>query len=352
MKWFFLFLFPVVAWSQQSQLSNPIQTPISVANGGTGTGTAFTANNVIFAGASGVYTQDAAFTYSAGDLGVGGSSGAGELQLYNTNRASVGNIREINSGNLLFDAGGVNGMLNLSGANGTAGFFVGTDNNEIANTQLDIRSNSKPTSFVLVVSSNDATTQMFSVTGQGRVGIGAVAPATSLDVNGNAQFGSGVTKSTFSTTGSLNLDNGASFQRNSVNVSTFATTVALSGTFANTAIGPCIANSSITVTIPAGAPGLIQLNLRGTISVATLAAVIGVGILLDGALTDGETASKGMIAPLEPVASDGTNVSFSTLLSGLSAAQHTVCLAPFVSAGTGTIDSTNSVMKMQMYALP
>lgn len=45
----------------------------------------------------------------------------------------------------------------------------------------------------------------------GRIGIqtGAAGPATTLDVNGNAQFGSGATKSTFTTTGALTLAKGA-----------------------------------------------------------------------------------------------------------------------------------------------
>lgn len=39
----------------------------------------------------------------------------------------------------------------------------------------------------------------------GSVGIGTASPATTLDVNGNAQFGSGATKSTFTTTGVLSI---------------------------------------------------------------------------------------------------------------------------------------------------
>ena len=45
--------------------------------------------------------------------------------------------------------------------------------------------------------------------GTGKVGIGNTNPQTNLEVTGNAQFGSGVTKSTFSTTGALTLASGA-----------------------------------------------------------------------------------------------------------------------------------------------
>ena len=44
--------------------------------------------------------------------------------------------------------------------------------------------------------------------GNDRVGIGTASPATTLDVNGNAQFGSGGTKSTFTATGALTLAGG------------------------------------------------------------------------------------------------------------------------------------------------
>ncbi|HBA60616.1 MAG TPA: hypothetical protein DCZ92_07320 [Elusimicrobia bacterium] len=57
----------------------------------------------------------------------------------------------------------------------------------------------------------------------GNVGIGTLSPATPLDVNGAAQFGSGATKSTFTAAGALNLAS--------------ALTVANGGTNANTAAG-------------------------------------------------------------------------------------------------------------------
>lgn len=44
----------------------------------------------------------------------------------------------------------------------------------------------------------------------GNVGVGTQFPATTFDVNGNAQFGSGSNKSTFTTTGSLAMPSGAS----------------------------------------------------------------------------------------------------------------------------------------------
>lgn len=62
---------------------------LAVANGGTGTGTAFTAGSVVFAGASGVYSQNNASLFwdnSTGRLGVNTSSPSNPLDV-------VGNIR-------------------------------------------------------------------------------------------------------------------------------------------------------------------------------------------------------------------------------------------------------------------
>lgn len=53
--------------------------------------------------------------------------------------------------------------------------------------------------------------ERFRIDDIGRMGIGTKTPATKLDVEGSAQFGSGATKSTFTTNGSLNLANGADF---------------------------------------------------------------------------------------------------------------------------------------------
>jgi hypothetical protein len=56
---------------------------------------------------------------------------------------------------------------------------------------------------------NNGTVQM-TFNGTGSLGVGTANPATLLDVAGNAQFGSGATKSTFTATGSLTMDPAAS----------------------------------------------------------------------------------------------------------------------------------------------
>ena len=76
-------------------------TSLPVSSGGTGTNTAFTAGSVVFAGASGVYSQDNAnlFWDNANDrLGIGTATPAAKLDV-------IGNIR-MPSGNSLYWAGG------------------------------------------------------------------------------------------------------------------------------------------------------------------------------------------------------------------------------------------------------
>ena len=76
-------------------------TSLPVSSGGTGTNTAFTAGSVVFAGASGVYTQDNAnlFWDNTNDrLGIGTATPAAKLDV-------IGNIR-MPSGNFLYWAGG------------------------------------------------------------------------------------------------------------------------------------------------------------------------------------------------------------------------------------------------------
>lgn len=52
---------------------------------------------------------------------------------------------------------------------------------------------------------NDSGNSLFRVRQDGKVGIATTVPTTLLDVNGDAQFGSGATKSTFSTSGALSM---------------------------------------------------------------------------------------------------------------------------------------------------
>lgn len=64
-------------------LTSQVSGTLGVANGGTGTGTAFTAGSVVFAGASGVYSQDNSNLYwddSTNTLSIGSNSPTGNAQ--------------------------------------------------------------------------------------------------------------------------------------------------------------------------------------------------------------------------------------------------------------------------------
>lgn len=56
--------------------------------------------------------------------------------------------------------------------------------------------------------SNNGSANLGSFADNGRVGINTITPATLLDVNGESQFGSGATKSTFTATGKLGMITG------------------------------------------------------------------------------------------------------------------------------------------------
>ena len=79
------------------------------------------------------------------------------------------------------------------------------------------------------------TATRVSISATGALGVGSTAPQTTLHVNGNAQFGSGVAKSTFSTTGALTM-------ANNVNV-----TVSGTGVFS----GPISGNSTTATALAA-----------------------------------------------------------------------------------------------------
>jgi hypothetical protein len=162
---------------------------LGVANGGTGTATAFTAGSVVFAGASGVYSQDNAnlFWDNANDrLGIGTATPSAKLEV-------VGNVlgRADNAtGNSTLIA------LNMNAGNNTTKYssllLQGTDTvGTVKSTGLVL---SGPSDANYVASymtfstrSADALGERMRITSAGDVGIGTSAPAAKLDVKGNNQ---------------------------------------------------------------------------------------------------------------------------------------------------------------------
>jgi hypothetical protein len=109
--------------------SNLSAGTLAVARGGTGTGTAFTTGSVVFAGASGVYSQDNSGLFwddSLNSLGIGTSSPTGKLQLNDSNNNQISlQITNMSSGSTVND--GLHIRLNSSDVdflNREAGDFI------------------------------------------------------------------------------------------------------------------------------------------------------------------------------------------------------------------------------------
>ena len=144
--------------------------------------------------------------------------------------------------------GGATALGFLSGASSAAiNFSDGDYNLNIFNTP-NVAVNDFVYNGIRLFNGGDSTTPKWVFERTGPLNIGnAVPAATKLDVNGSAQFGSGVTRSTFSTTGALTLASGAALTAsgangNIVGASSITTT---SGLFGQSL---AIAGSTLTVT--------------------------------------------------------------------------------------------------------
>jgi hypothetical protein len=150
---------------------------LGVANGGTGTATAFTAGSVVFAGASGVYSQDNANLFwddTNNRLGIGTAAPAVKLDVVGA------------------------GVFKLDGSGSTTPLIL--RNNNTASTQLvklGFDSNGAvKASINAAVYGNDymtfnvgSDTERMRITSAGDVGIGTATPARKLDVNGSIRLG-------------------------------------------------------------------------------------------------------------------------------------------------------------------
>lgn len=146
-------------------LTADVSGTLPVANGGTGTATAFTQGSVVFAGASGVYTQDNAnFFWDDTNfrLGIGTASPANNLHIA-TNAAGLG--IEIQSTN----AGSDKTAINWRNSAGTEKWRIVNDQN--ANLTDDLR-----------ILSNGGATNVITMLQSGKTGIGTASPDARLTI--------------------------------------------------------------------------------------------------------------------------------------------------------------------------
>jgi hypothetical protein len=146
---------------------------LGVANGGTGTATAFTAGSVVFAGASGVYSQDNAnfFWDNTNDrLGIGTATPSQKLQVSGSSTSPV--AISINNNDPGLSAGA---KVSFAYGGAETGYVINQfDGVDFFNAYRANRGH-----YFLI-----GATEVMRVAADGNVGIGTSSPGTKLDVQG------------------------------------------------------------------------------------------------------------------------------------------------------------------------
>lgn len=181
-----------------------------------------------------------------------------------------------------------------------------------------------------------------------RVGIATGTPQAVLDVNGNAQFGSGATRSTFSATGDLTLANNADITvagpsgyintSSSVNASAFfgdgagltglssvahksSTTVPFTGATTDTSLSVCYATQTITT---AGSP--IAIWYSGALHNSNAGAGCITGFLQDGAFVSPFTKAIGNGVGISHSANAPASAAYFVVIPAPVAGSHSYCI--------------------------
>ena len=113
------------AWGKIG-LTTHVTGTLPVANGGTGTATAFTAGSVVFAGASGVYSQNNANLFwddTNNRLGVGTATPAVGLHVSGTSTTAIARIASTSNGQASFDGSGAGLEITAFGMNATSATY-------------------------------------------------------------------------------------------------------------------------------------------------------------------------------------------------------------------------------------
>lgn len=158
---------------------------LSVARGGTGTGTAFTAGSVVFAGASGIYAQDNAHFFwddTNNRLGIGTATPANTVSVTGdmaVTGASMGLIGSAGSENIFVFNSAVGASTFVARTNGTVEVNgLGSDPNHIG-LSVNVPAGGVYTPFAV---NGSSAGDIFIVAQTGRVGIGVITPLANLHI--------------------------------------------------------------------------------------------------------------------------------------------------------------------------
>ena len=184
--------------------SNITSGTLVVAQGGTGTGTAFTTGSVVFAGSSGVYTQNNANLFwdnTNARLGIGSTTPRYKLDIFDESNATFGFTEYNNSDGptiRLFRAGGTIasptvavagyslGGLRCFGYTGAAFGSLSAAIDLVANQTFAVGSQGSYIQFRTTADSTASSTEKMRIFGSGGVSIGNTTDpgATNLSVTG------------------------------------------------------------------------------------------------------------------------------------------------------------------------
>jgi hypothetical protein len=177
------------AWGKIG-LTTHVTGTLPVANGGTGTATAFTTGSVVFAGASGVYSQDNANFFwddSNNRLGIGTTSPQSALSFASGSVIGIATVDGSDNGVLAIAGGGTaastrGGFIEVRGNEATTAGLVDITSGNVANSHVSIQGRSS-SSYIRFLTNATEAMRIFSSQG---VSIGNTTDpgATNLSVTG------------------------------------------------------------------------------------------------------------------------------------------------------------------------